>query len=186
MQVLLKIPEGFFKDEITPALINKERARIETAYNLEAEDRIDVVNIGSGADWSVLLATFSVAWTVIQIPGVIKKSLEGWEWLIKKLKGYITDKQLVSMDQDSAGMLAIDYLAGKYGADSLLDLIDSHTIPLVNISGLVRNDIGGLAECPDNYYIFSFRVDGRIIILGVRSTGKIRELESIQDTLCYY
>ena len=181
MQVLLNIPEAYFEDECSPAFAYKERAKIEKEYNLRPMDDIEVVNIGPGADWIVILATISIAWKVFQVPGQIKKSLEGCDWLIKKLKGYIKKDQLVSLDQDAAGMLAIDYLANKYGEDESFDLLDSYTIPIVDITGMVRNSIGGLTNQPHCYHIFTFRIAGRIIILSVRSTGKIRELETFHD-----
>lgn len=33
-----------------------------------------------------------------------------------------------------------------------------------------------------NYYAFTFWIDSKVIVLGVRSTGKIRELESFDYT----
>ena len=146
MQVLLNIPDNYFEDECSPAFAYRERAKIEKEYNLKPVDEVEVVNIGPGADWMVILATLSVAWNIFQVPGQIKRSLEGWDWLVKKLKGFIKKKQLVSLDQDAAGMLAIDYLADKYGADESFDLLDAYTIPIVDISGMVRNSIGGLAN----------------------------------------
>ena len=181
MQVLLNIPEAYFEDECSPAFAYKVRAKIEKEYNLRPMDDVEVVNIGPGADWIVILATISIAWKVFQVPGQIKKSLEGCDWLIKKLKGYIKKDQLVSLDQDAAGMLAIDYLSAKYGEDESFDLLDSYTIPIVDITGMVRNSIGGLANQPHCYHIFTFRIADRIIILSVRSTGKIRELEAFHD-----
>ena len=181
MQVLLNIPDNYFEDEGSPAFAYRERAKIEKEYNLKPVDEVEVVNIGPGADWMVILATLSVAWNIFQVPGQIKRSLEGCEWLVKKLKGFIKKKQLVSLDQDAAGMLAIDYLADKYGADESFDLLDAYTIPIVDISGMVRNSIGGLANQPHCYHIFTFRIADRIIILSVRSSGKIKELESFHD-----
>ncbi len=182
MQVLLNLPESFFEDECSPAFAYKERAKIEKEYNLRSIDEVDVVNIGPGADWLVLMMTITTtSWTLFQLPGIIKESLEGWQWLIDRLKGYKKNKQLVSLDQDAAGLLAIDYLADQYGDDESFDIIDAHTIHIVDISGMVSNRVGGLANHPHSYHIFTFRITGRIIILSVRSTGKIRELEAFSD-----
>ena len=86
MQILLNIPEAYFEDECSPALAYKERAKIEKQYNLRPQDDVEVVNIGPGADWMVIMTTITVAWTIYQIPGIIKSILEGWQWLIDKLK----------------------------------------------------------------------------------------------------
>lgn len=182
MQILLNIPEGFFEDDLFPDLTSNDRGRIIRAYDLCENDDVDYINIGPGADWIVLLTTFfNVAWVIFQGPGILKKSLEGWEWLIEKLKGFIKKDLLVSLDKDAAGMLAIDYLAAKYGADESFDLTDSHTIPLIDISGMVQNNKGEFVNHPHNYYIFTFRIAGRIIILSVRSSGEIRELEVFDE-----
>lgn len=182
MQVLLNIPEEFNNDEISQSSAKDERERINRAYGLRDADEIEYVNIGPGADWIVLLTTFAgVVWTIFQVPGIVKKSLEGWEWLIEKLKGFIKEDKLVSLDQDAAGMLAIDYLASKYGTDESFDLLDIHTIRLVDISEMVHNNKGELVDHPHNYYVFTFRIAGRLIILSVRSTGKIKVIESFED-----
>ena len=81
MQVLLNIPEAYFEDECSPAFAYKERAKIEKEYNLRPMDDVEVVNIGPGADWIVILATISIAWKVFQVPGQIKKRRYFYELL---------------------------------------------------------------------------------------------------------
>ncbi|MBQ7268907.1 MAG: hypothetical protein IJS62_03515 [Bacteroidales bacterium] len=181
MQILLNIPEGFYDDEISGSSTN-EREIINQAYGLNDADEVEYVNIGPGADWIVLLTTFAgVSWTLVQVPGIIKRSIDGWKWLIEKLKGYIEKDLLVSLDQDAAGLLAIDYLASKFGADESFDMLDMHTIRLIDISGMVHNNKGEFVDHPHNYYVFTFRIADRIIILSVRSTGKIKELEIFHE-----
>ena len=183
MQILLNIPSNYFEDECSPSFAYKERAKIENEYNLRPMDDVEVVNIGPGADLMVILATFAqVSWTIFTLPGVLKKSLEGWEWLVEKLKGFIKRKQLVSLDFDAAGMLAIDYLAEKYGDDSSFNLMDAHTFKIIDLEGMFQGrDKDSLAAHPHNYYVFTFNLAPRIIVLSVRSTGEIRELESFDD-----
>lgn len=190
MQVLLNIPENYFENEPSFDLSDKQREKINRVFNLREEDKVDFVNIGAGADWIVLLTTFAnVAWSLFQGPGILKKSIEGWQWLIGRIKGFIKKKQLVSLDQDAAGILAIDFLASKYGDDDSFDLIDIHTIPIVDISGMVFNNKGEFVDRPHRYYIFTFYIACRIIILSVRSSGELRILEvfdSGPDCLCDY
>lgn len=176
MQILLNIPEGFIPDDSL-----QDREIINREYGLQSADEVHLVNIGPGADWIVYLAVFNVAWNIFQLPGIIKASIEGWEWLIGFFKNSQSKKQLISLDQDAAGLLAIDYLADKYGDDESFDIMDAHTIPIVDISGMVRNRVGGLANHPHNYYVFTFRIAGRIIILSVRSSGEIKEIEAFSD-----
>lgn len=181
MQVLLNIPNNYFEDECSPAFAYKERGKIERQYNLRPQDSVEVVNIGPGADWMVIMTTITVAWTIFQLPGNIKSSLEGWQWLIDKLKSYKKNKQLVSLDFDAAGMLAIDYLADKYGADASFSLIDAYEFNITDISTMFPNREESLAAHPHNYYVYTFNIAQRIIVLSVRSTGEIRELEAFDD-----
>lgn len=181
MQVLLNIPNDCFKDECSPAFAYRERDKIDKQYNLRFQDSVEVVNIGPGADWLVIMATMTVAWNIFQLPGIVKDSLEGWQWLIDKLKNYKKNKQLVSLDMDAAGMLAIDYLAEKYGDDSSFSLKDAYSFEITDISGMFPNREDSLAAHPHNYYVFTFYIAERILVLSVRSTGEIRELESFDD-----
>lgn len=183
MQILLNIEEGLL-EELCPNDAYIDWKAMERVYGLRKSDEsIDFVNIGPGADWIVLLTTFNTVWTIFQLPGVIKKSLEGWQWLVEKLKSYKSNKKLISLDIDAAGMLAIDYLAEKYGDDSNFDLMDAHAIPIVDITGMVRNVKPSLADHPYAYYIYTFSLAGRIIVMSVRSTGEIRELEAFNYSL---
>ena len=182
MQVLLNIPECFYEEGLSLDLSPKERKMINHAYDLTDADEVEYVNIGPGADWMVLLTTFAnVAWVLFQGPGILKKSIEGWEWLIDKFKGLIKKDLLVSLDQDAAGLLAIDYLANKYGDDSGFDLMDAHTFKIMNLEGMYPGQENSFVAHPHNYYVFTFTIAARIIVLSVRSSGEIRELEAFDQ-----
>ena len=112
---------------------------------------------------------------------VLKKSIEGWEWLIKKLKSLIKEDLLVSLDQDAAGLLAIDYLANKYGDDSGFDLMDAHPFMIMNLEGMYPGHENSFAAHPHNYYVFTFTIAARIIVLSVRSSGEIGELKAFDQ-----
>ena len=175
MQILINIPEEqFFEDN---DFTQVDREWINRKYNLEEADDVNIVNIGPGADWMVLLAVFNVAWSIFQLPGIIKDSLEGWQWLVKLLKTKISKNELVSLDLDAAGMLAIDYLADKFGDDSSFNLIDAHSFNIIDLKGMIHNREGSLEANPHNYYVFTFNIADKVIVLSVRSTGKIRILE---------
>lgn len=182
MQVLLNIPDSFYEEGLSLDLSPKEREMINYAYDLKDADEVEYVNIGPGADWMVLLTTFAnVAWVLFQGPGILKKSIEGWEWLIHKLKSLIKKNLLVSLDQDAAGLLAIDYLANKYGDDSGFDMMDAHTFMIMNLEGMYPGHKNSFVAHPHNYYVFTFTIAARIIVLSVRSSGEIRELEAFDQ-----
>lgn len=183
MQILLNIEEDVYY-ELCPNDSNLNWEALERVYGLkESEESVDIVNIGPGADWMVLLTTFNIAWTLFQAPDIIRNSLDTWKRLINKIKSFKSNKKLISLDLDAAGMLAIDYLAEKYGDDSDFNLMDAHAIPIVDITGMVRNAKPSLADHPYGYYIYTFSLAGRIIVMSVRSTGEIRELEAFNYSL---
>lgn len=183
MQILLNSPEEEnLKDHLLDPV--SERSQIDVEYGLHQADEVHLVNIGAGADWMVYLAVFNVAWTVFQLPGIIKDSYGGWIWLVDLIKSFKSKGKLISLDQDAAGILSIDFIADRYGNDSALELIDAHTVPLLDISGMVHNKVGGLPEKPFNYFLFTFRVLRKIIIVGVRPNGDVKELDSFEDCSC--
>lgn len=178
MQLLLNIPESCVDIDLS----EKDRKTIEDVYKLTLEDKYEIANIGPGADLLVILTTIATAGLSIwNFPTVLKDGLDNWQWLIKKLKSFIQKKELVSLDQDAAGILAIDYLANKYGDDSCFNLMDAHTFKIIDLGGMFPNRKESLAAHPHNYYVFTFYIAARIIVLSVRSSGEIRELEAFDD-----
>lgn len=178
MQLLLNLPENCFDIDLP----EKERKIIEDMYDLSQEDNYEIANIGPGADLLVILTTIAtVGLSIWNFPTVLKEGLDNWKWLIEKLKALIKKEQLVSLDQDGAGILAIDYLAGKYGDDSCFNLMDAHTFMIIDLEGMFPNRKESLAAHPHNYYVFTFYIAARIVVLSVRSTGEIRELEAFDD-----
>lgn len=179
MEVLLNIEE--VRDHVENLDDPKAEETVRKAVGLQEKDSVACVNIGPGADVLVLMIVFKVTWTIFQLPGNLKKSLEGWEWLVNKLKSFAKKKELVSLDLDSAGLFAIDYLAEKYGDDSSFNLLDAHCFKIHDISGMYPNNKDILAAHPHNYYVFTFYIADRILVMSVRSTGEIRELEAFID-----
>lgn len=178
MQLLLNIPENCFDIDLS----EKDRKIIEDMYDLTQEDKYEIANIGPGADLLVILTTIATfGLSIWNFPTVLKDGLDNWQWLIKKLKSFIKKKELVSLDQDAAGFLAIDYLANKYGEDGNFNLIDAHTFKIIDLGGMLLNQKESLAAHPHNYYVFTFYIAARIVVLSVRSTGEIRELEAFDD-----
>lgn len=180
MQILLRIPEDLVPEanSISPELMD----RINEDYGIRKADDVRLVNIGTGADWMAYLAIFNVAWTLFQLPGIVKNSVEGWQWIVELIKTTISKKQLISLDIDAAGLLAVDYLHEKYSDNSAIRLMDMHTFNIIDISGMIRNDKETHAFNPHNYYVFTFSTSRKVFVLGVRSTGDIKELEVFNTT----
>ena len=81
-------------------------------------------------------------------------------------------------------MIAIDYLADKFGDHSRFNLIDAHSFNIIDISGMMHNREDSLEANPHNYYVFTFNIADKVIVVSVRSNGKIRILESFD--VCPY
>ena len=60
---------------------------------MQPADAVSLVNIGPGADSIVLLTVFNIIWSVFQLPGIIKDSLDGWQWLVNLMKTKIRKKE---------------------------------------------------------------------------------------------
>lgn len=175
MQILLSI--GELEDNVGL----KTRKKVRELAGLGKKDKLRLVNIGPGADFMVFLITYGgLAFSIWQIPTVLKTGLQDWEWLIKKLKGFIKKKQLVSLDIEAAGLLAVGYLIDKYG-EAPSHMLDAHTFNIVDLSSMIYGQKSNLAARPHNYYVFTFCIDMKRIVLSVRSTGKIRILEVFED-----
>lgn len=180
MQILLEIDELW---DVIDDIENPEtEKKAKDVMGLDEKDKLEVVNIGPGADVLVFLITIvSTTLTIWSIPTIIRTGSKDWKWLIKRLKGFIKKKQLVSLDQDAATLLAIDYLAEKYGEENVLSFMDAHTFNIVDISGMFPGEEDSFAAHPHNYYVFTFHVDASKVVLSVRSTGEIRILEIFDD-----
>ena len=180
MQLLLDIEELF---QVIESLDDPDAEKqAKETIGLRDEDSVKCANIGPGADWLVILTTIStVGLAILKGPTVIRDGLRDWKWLIDKIKGYINKQQLVSVDEEGAFYLAVNYLAEKFGEDASFRLIDSHTFNIVDLSGMIINREKSLADHPHNYYVFVFNIAYRNIVLSVRSTGEIRQLESFDD-----
>lgn len=60
-------------------------------------------------------------------------------------------------------------------------MINAHTFKIIDIGGMLLNQKESLAAHPHNYYVLTFYIAARTVVISVRSTGKIRELEAFDD-----
>lgn len=60
-------------------------------------------------------------------------------------------------------------------------LVDSHTIEICDFSSMIINHEGELPKRPHNYYIQTYQLnDGRIIILGIKSSGEVNLIKAFE------
>lgn len=156
-----------------------EDERYSPDIDLTGSKKVSEVNIGAGADWVVTLIEYAGGiLTLFSLPTIINEGIRDWRLVINRLKKYHSKKKLISVDEDGAACLAIDYLAEKYGEEAYLEIIAHYVIPLVDLSGMINFQDDTYASRPYNYYVQAYSVNGIVKILGIRHSGEIKEIES--------
>ena len=161
----------------------KEEKQIKDVLQIDGVEKLARVNIGPGADLLTILVFINTVADTYLIASKFLEGSESWKQLITKINGFISKKQLVSVDEDGAKLLAINYILEHFSYDKLV-IVDSHVINFCDLSGLLGNSFK-LAKSPHNYYILTFSVDGdNHLIIGVRSDGEVKLIKHFG--LCNY
>lgn len=179
MELLLQIEN--FDDKINgDGLTDKDKENIKKYINFEDADKVDCVNIGPGADFIVILTVINLIVDVFLIGSRVTEGFDGWLKIGEKLKTLIKRSEIVSVDNDGATILAIDYISQREKITSLKK-VDETTINLVNVSGMIPANKQGIASKPHNYYIKTFEVnDDRTYILGIKSSGEVNLIKCFE------
>lgn len=161
----------------------KEEKQIKDVLQIDGVEKLARVNIGPGADLLTILVFINTIAETYLVASKILEGSESWKQLITKIKGFISKNQLVSVDEDGAKVLAINFILEHFSYDKLV-IVDSHVINLSELSGMLSTSFM-LAKTPHNYYILTFSVDGEDhLIIGVRSDGEVKLIKHFG--LCNY
>ncbi|MBP5401283.1 MAG: hypothetical protein J6Y35_06625 [Bacteroidales bacterium] len=176
MEVLLNIEnyeEKFCDDRFNYSKAEKERIKRDT--KLDHITKVDFVNIGTGADWIVILIVLSFGLRILKVGKEINEGIDSWIDLGKKLRGLFRRKRIVSVDKDAAAALAINLIAQRTKIDKLVKVHDN-TINFTDVSGMLpRNK--GLSKKPHNYYIQAYLINDReTYVIGIQSNGEAKIL----------
>lgn len=168
MEILLNF-EFCEEEELKLSKAKRERAIKEAC--LEDVEAVELVNIGPGADYFVVLFLLSLGLQAIKLGAEINDGIEGWLGLGKKLWSLFEREKIVSVDLEGATALAIALLARKMKIEKL-EKIQESTLNLVDLSGMIPGN-KGLSQRPHNYYIQSYRInDMEVYVVGIQSNGK--------------
>lgn len=168
MEILLNF-EFCEEEELKLSKAKRERAIKEAG--LEGVEAVEMVNIGPGADYFVVLFLLSLGLQAIKLGSEINDGIEGWLGLGKKLRSLFERERLVSVDSEGATALAIVLLARKIKIEKL-EKIQESSLNLVDLSGMIPGN-KGLSQRPHNYYIQSYRInDMEVYVVGIQSNGK--------------
>lgn len=169
MEILLdlSVNENLTSEDITI----DDKKEIKKQSGLENISDIQLVNIGPGADFIVLLLIIDLGLNILKLGSEINDGIDGWIGIGKKLSNLFKREKIVSIDLDGATSMAIELIA-RHEKITKLEKIQESTINLVDVSGMIFNN-SNLSAKPHNYYIQTYRInDGDIYVIGITSSGE--------------
>lgn len=181
MELLLDIDElsDITNNSWDESFTESEEKHIKNVLQIDGVENLLRVNIGPGADLLVILTTIFLVTDTLLFAPKLMEGYDSWKKLIERIKGFISKKQLVSVDEDGAKLLALDYIVNHYHCDAI-ELVDSHVINITDLSGMIRNT-SELAKRPHNYYIQTYYINGEnSVILGIRSDGEVKLIKEFR------
>lgn len=170
MELLLQIEK--YDDSVNGDGLSKaEQDEIIDLIPIEGDKNIKVVNNGPGADVLVILAVINLVVDVFLIGDRVINGIDGWVKLGKKIKGILSNKELVSVDNDGATMLAIEFIS-NYEKITSLKKTDEMCINLADL-GSMMGEASTLTLRPHNYYVQTYLInDESYYVVGVKSSGE--------------
>ena len=154
---------------------NDDEKQIKNVLQIDGIEQVARVNIGPGADLLTICVVINTVLDTFLVASKLLEGCESWKKLITKIKSFISKRQLVSVDEEGAMLLAIDFISSNYKYNDIA-LIDSHIINIAEVSEAYTFD---LANKPHNYYIQTYRINGEEkIIVGIRSDGEVKLIKS--------
>lgn len=174
MEILLRIDN--YEDwacNDSQSFSESDKENVKRLAGFDSTIGIDLVNIGPGADFHVILLTVLVGFELIKLGADINDGIDGWIEIGKKIRNLFKRKKVVSIDEEGATALALELIAQKENIVRLEKLQES-TINLADLSGMIPTN-NGLSQKPYNYYIQTYRVnDDDIYVIGITSAGEAK------------
>lgn len=171
MNILIVAPIGSDGDTL-----DQDAMRVLKSYMVQFDSELTITerNIGHGADWPVLLATFG---GVFFLGEQIQKNLEAWISLAKRfgqLFNWLKEKYgLARVDESGGLVIAINDIVSSSSGKSINSLqLDG--IQTLCFTAVPWNPSDRLDGKPDALYIIALRVNNEeIFVYGVKSNGVI-------------
>ncbi len=162
-------------------LTESERKQVCNATGFHPDDsEFKRLNIGPGADLMVILAA---VWSVVEVIGTFYTAIDlsvKFGKYIAKINEFVKSRKLVSMDEDAAKLLVMNYLVETFKTDTV-QLINAHTVTPSCGGTYKEYPEHPIANAPHRYYIFEYRIDGgHTVVLGVKSTGEIEVIKAFE------
>jgi len=181
MELLLNLER--FEDKINgEGLSPTDIEHIKEELEFDGDQEISERNIGSGADVMVILVSILTIANIFLLGDKIDKGIEGWIKIGKRLKKLFSRKELVAVDKDGAGLLAIEFISTIETIHSI-EKEAEHEINLVRLDGLFDDGRkpGELISKPYIYYIQTYIVnDDKHYVIGIKSTGDVNLIKCFE------
>lgn len=151
----------------------EEKENIKKSINFGRVDKVDIVNIGLGADWFVILLIIDIGFRLLKVGAELNDGIDGWVGVGKKLRKLFHRKKIVSIDAAGATALAVELISHKVKITKLEKLQES-IVNLVDVSEMIHGN-KGLSKKTHNYYIHTYRInDEDVYVIGIESSGKAK------------
>lgn len=177
IEILVNNPE--FEEKINEeGLSDGDYQYLIARYELDDVEKVEDVNIGTGADFMVVLMQIVAGGlTLITLGKNIEDGLHWWIATGKKIFSIHKRNELIAVDENGAIAMAIHFLVERQKEEiDAIQVIDKHTIQLSEISELMGDgrDKTSLISQPENLYILTIVVNNwRTYVLSVQADGKI-------------
>jgi hypothetical protein len=162
-------------------LTDEEKRKVCNYAGLDQETSdFKRINIGPGADLFVILAAI---WKTIEVVGTVYTAVDlskRFGSFIGKIKEFVKNRQLVSIDEDGAKLLAMDYVIKTFKSESIR-VLDLKTVIPSGGGSYIEYPEHPIAMTPHRYYIFVFEIDGGdTVVMGVKSTGEMEVIKAFE------
>lgn len=183
---LIILPKNLAEELMNHNLSDIESKELEDILSelneIDSDVKISNINLGSGADWVLLLAIFGSITSVIALGEKLDKGIEGWVNIGKRVNKIFKKTDKLYLDENGAKIIALTKISEKYHINTVT-LMDSHIISLVDFSGLfLDRNPNDFTTKPFNIYNFTFDLNNeRTICYSIKSNGEITEIIDIES-----
>jgi hypothetical protein len=87
--------------------------------NIDSGFKLKEVNLGTGADWVLIMAILNSITTIFLLGEKVEKGIDGWVKIGKRIKSLFSKTDAIYLDKAAAQLLALQYLAEKHKLKSV-------------------------------------------------------------------
>lgn len=178
MELITRIPTDIYESDNYDEFEISEAARIKELWNEETAE-IELINIGAGADWIVVLQTIGSVAEFIKAGIDLAEKIIDYKKAAQKLLESKREESLIAIDTEGAKLLSIQKIS-EYENITSIEFTDQMVVPLVDLNSTFCKKRNGLARHPFNHYTFVLKVNKyKVYITNVTSSG------DVEVTRCY-